>query len=182
MLWQLNMDGNATSRVAILEGHSNLIRTIAFHPFLPILITGSDDKTIKFWQLNAESNSAQCFSTIEEQSEIASIIFHSVLPIMAAYFQNKTVKIWKINAAGNPTIFLTLPANNVNSITFHPKLPIITTKDSENAVKFWEIDDNFYGINCIEILDVDEGISIAFHPSLFILAMSNMVKTLKIWR
>ena len=36
--------------VATLVGHSNYIRSVAFHPTAPLLATGSEDKTVRLWQ------------------------------------------------------------------------------------------------------------------------------------
>ena len=36
--------------VATLEGHSNSVWSVAFHPTAPVLATGSSDKTAKLWR------------------------------------------------------------------------------------------------------------------------------------
>ena len=36
--------------VATLEGHSNWVLSVAFHPTAPLLATGSDDNTVRLWR------------------------------------------------------------------------------------------------------------------------------------
>jgi len=38
--------------VQILEGHAQNIAAVSFHPELPIIITGSEDGTVKIWHAN----------------------------------------------------------------------------------------------------------------------------------
>ena len=42
-------DYQTKSCVATLEGHSNNVSSISFHPQLPIIITGSEDGTVRLW-------------------------------------------------------------------------------------------------------------------------------------
>ncbi|KAJ1992609.1 hypothetical protein EDC05_002755 [Coemansia umbellata] len=51
-LWPVD---NARRTLAILVGHSDLIKCLVVHPMLPIAYTGSADKTIMIWKLPALS-------------------------------------------------------------------------------------------------------------------------------
>jgi len=35
--------------VSVLEGHTNNVSAVAFHPSLPVIITGSEDGTVRLW-------------------------------------------------------------------------------------------------------------------------------------
>ena len=35
-----------------LEGHAQNIASVSFHPELPIILTGSEDGTVKIWHAN----------------------------------------------------------------------------------------------------------------------------------
>lgn len=40
---------NTLEKVATVDAHSDYIRTIAVHPTQPLVLSGSDDMTIKLW-------------------------------------------------------------------------------------------------------------------------------------
>lgn len=43
--------GDATVR-HVLEGHDRGVNWAAFHPTLPLVISGSDDRQVKLWRMN----------------------------------------------------------------------------------------------------------------------------------
>jgi coatomer subunit beta' len=38
--------------VATLDGHAHNVSAVCFHPELPIIITGSEDSTVRIWHAN----------------------------------------------------------------------------------------------------------------------------------
>lgn len=42
-------DYQTKSCVATLEGHSNNVSSVVFHPHLPLIVTGSEDGTVRLW-------------------------------------------------------------------------------------------------------------------------------------
>lgn len=38
--------------VATLDGHSHNVSAVCFHPELPIILTGSEDSTVRIWHAN----------------------------------------------------------------------------------------------------------------------------------
>lgn len=45
-------DYQTKSCVQTLEGHASNVSSVCFHPELPIILTGSEDGTVKIWHLN----------------------------------------------------------------------------------------------------------------------------------
>ena len=56
-LLQMNTDifggGDAVVKY-VLEGHDRGVNWAAFHPTLPILVSGADDRQVKLWRMNGE--------------------------------------------------------------------------------------------------------------------------------
>ena len=38
----------------VLEGHARGVNWVSFHPTMPLLVSGSDDKQIKLWRMNGK--------------------------------------------------------------------------------------------------------------------------------
>jgi coatomer subunit beta' len=49
MVWWQIWDYQTKSCVQTLEGHSHNVSAVCFHPELPIIITGSEDGTLRLW-------------------------------------------------------------------------------------------------------------------------------------
>ena len=38
----------------VLEGHDRGVNWAAFHPTLPLIVSGADDRQVKLWRMNGE--------------------------------------------------------------------------------------------------------------------------------
>ena len=38
----------------VLEGHDRGVNWVAFHPSLPLIVSGADDRQVKMWRMNGE--------------------------------------------------------------------------------------------------------------------------------
>ena len=85
------------SCVATLQGHgSSDVNCVAFHASLPVLATGSDDKTAKLWRLNSDCSAASCVATLQGHgNDVRSVAFHASLPILATGSWDDTAKLWR---------------------------------------------------------------------------------------
>jgi len=63
--------------VDTLEGHSYDVVSVAFHPTLPLLATGSWDNTAKLWRFSPDGSVSTCVATLAGHSEdVNSVAFH----------------------------------------------------------------------------------------------------------
>jgi len=73
------------SEIAILKStlaeHSDWVGYVAFHPTLPLLATGSYDKTAKLWRFSADGSAATCVATLRGHSDLVlSVAFDPTAP------------------------------------------------------------------------------------------------------
>lgn len=85
-------------------GHRGWVRSVAFHPTGLFLVTGSNDNTVKLWQLSYDSDSmsATCVATLNESNGghsdwVLSVVFHPSAPLFASGSKDKTVKLWRMS-------------------------------------------------------------------------------------
>ena len=58
---QVNADlfGSGDAQVKyVLEGHDRGVNWAAFHPTLPLIVSGADDRQVKLWRMNGAQNSS----------------------------------------------------------------------------------------------------------------------------
>ena len=48
--WLLSSDNSSATCVATLKGHRSSVWSIAFHPTVPLLVSGSSDNAVKMWR------------------------------------------------------------------------------------------------------------------------------------
>jgi WD40 repeat protein len=158
-LWQFDPDGSEATNMsatceATLKGHGNSVSSVSFHPALPLLATGSNDRTAKLWSFNphglaVDNMSATCVATLEgehgHQDSVTSVAFHPTLPLLATGSWDNTAKLWSFNPHGSEktnmlaTCVATLSrhVNAVKSVAFHPALPLLATGSVDMTAKLW---------------------------------------------
>jgi len=215
-LWRFNPHGSARDNMsatceAYLMGHTHVVTSVAFHPTLPILATGSLDRTAKLWSFNPhgtkeDNMSAICVATLGGEHchirGITTVTFHPKLPLLATTSYDITAKLWFFDPDGSKannmsaTCVATLEgdsghSDSVNSVAFHPIAPLLATGSSDFMAKLWSF--NPHGTKeanmsatCVATLAGDKGhsdgvISVAFHPTLPLLATGSSDQTAKLW-
>ena len=78
-------------RAKVLEGHTNAVWSVAIKD--NIIISGSDDETIKIWDIN----SGKCIKTLEGHTDwVKSVAIKDNLIISGS--SDNTIKIWDIES------------------------------------------------------------------------------------
>lgn len=73
-------------------GHDNWVREIVIHPSGKYLVSVSDDKSIRIWDLKT----GRCVKTIEAHSHfVTSVAYCSTSPIVATGSVDQSIKIWQ---------------------------------------------------------------------------------------
>ena len=178
---------------ATLNGHHRPVYSIAFHPNAPIIATGSDDTTIKIWNIDSSIN---CIKTLYGNStRVCSVIFHSnglYMAICSGYGYAKLYILHTTTTTATTATSITPihtstifgHSSAIRSLSFHPSLCILATGCYDNTIKLWKFSEDGTDIKCYKTLYNNTSIvcSIIFHPSLCLLATSSCDKTIKLWR
>jgi hypothetical protein len=81
--------------IADLEGHQKAVTSVAFHPTAPVIVSGSEDKTVKLWRLLPDEKSVVCMATLTgNYKPVHSVAFHPNGGLLASGNSGKTAVLW----------------------------------------------------------------------------------------
>jgi len=91
----ITLDGITGIQTAILSGHTNSVRSLAFFPDGTSLVSGSEDRTIKLWDVQTGG----VIKTFHGHTNYVNSVSISLdCTIIASGSQDKTVRLWDIQA------------------------------------------------------------------------------------
>ncbi|MEH2346540.1 MAG: serine/threonine-protein kinase [Nostoc sp.] len=145
--------------VQTLKGHSSMVHAIAISPDGQLIASGSNDHTIKLWQLatgklvrqmgrwsscHSSMVHSVAFSPISpklsyqgESGKAARITDHN-LGILASGSWDNTIKFWDVNT-GKEIRTLIGHTNWVNSVAFSPDGKLLASGSADCTIKLWQV-------------------------------------------
>ncbi len=121
----------------ILTGHQGLfaaIKTIAISPNLPLVATGSEDRTIRLWNIDT---GAEIKSLTGHQKSVESIAFHPHQSgLLFSGDRSGQIKLWQVDPAAE-LISIDSQQAKVNCIAISPDGKLITSGGSDKTIKIW---------------------------------------------
>lgn len=94
---QQDMFGNTDVVVKyILEGHDKGVNWASFHPELPLIVSGGDDKQVKLWRMS-DNRCWEVDSCRGHTSNVSSVTFHPTEPLIISVGEDKTIRTWDMN-------------------------------------------------------------------------------------
>src|SRR6266700_5639907 len=122
-----------------LRGHTEEIRQIAWSPDGRLLASGSNDQTVRLWDV---TTGRQIRALEGHTDDISGISFSADSRILASKSGDGTVRLWKVDT-WEEVISLYESSSNVISlgVAFHPKLPILATLgEGDTIIRIWHLD------------------------------------------
>lgn len=93
---QNDLFGNTDAVIKfVLEGHEG-VNWAAFHPNLPLIISGSDDRQIKLWRWS-DTKAWEVDTLRAHCNSVTCCVFHPTQSIMVSCAEDKTVRIWDMS-------------------------------------------------------------------------------------
>ncbi|MCA2775178.1 MAG: hypothetical protein IM474_07770 [Microcystis sp. M135S2] len=158
-----------------LEGHNSNVNSVSFSSVGKTLATGSDDKTIKLWNVQT----GQEIRTLTGHNGIVnSVSFSSDGKTLATGSDDKTIKLWNVQTGKE---IRTLSGHNrgVTSVSFSSDGKTLATGGWDNTVKLWNVETR----KEIRTLSGHNGIvfSVSFSSDGKTLATGSDDNTIKLW-
>ena len=145
-LWQIPALGSSQrefenrpcySLLGTLSGHAWAVLTVAFSPDGQILATGSDDNTIKLWEVNT----GQLICTLVGHSwSVVAVAFTADGETLLSASCDKTVKLWRVSTA-EEIVTLSGHVDSVSAVAVSKVTQLIASGSRDKTIKLWQLVD-----------------------------------------
>ncbi|MBD2678357.1 MULTISPECIES: AAA family ATPase [Nostoc] len=166
---------NRAIEVNTLEGHSSSVLSVAFSPDGKTLASGSNDKTIKLWDVST----GKAIKTLTgHSSRVYSVVFSPDGKTLASGSNDNTIKLWDVST-GKAIKTLTGHSSRVYSVVFSPDGKTLASGSYDKTIKLWDVSTG----KAIKTLTghSSSGYSVVFSPDGKTLASGSYDKTIKLW-
>lgn len=118
-----------------LMGHAGEVNTVAITPDGKNIVSGSDDKTVKVWDLNSRTLQ---HTLRGHQDWVYSVAISPDSKTIVSGSKDKTIKLWNL-ATGKQIHTLRGHSSYVNSVAISPDSTTIASGSYDKTVKVWHL-------------------------------------------
>ncbi|MHC5749688.1 MAG: WD40 domain-containing protein [Nostoc sp.] len=166
---------NRAIEVNTLEGHSSRVNSVGFSPDGKTLASGSDDNTIKLWDIST----GKAIKTLTgHSSKVYSIGFSPDGKTLASSSGDKTIKLWDVST-GKAIKTLTGHSRSVWGVGFSLDGKTLASGSGDKTIKLWDVSTG----KAIKTLTGHSRSvwGVGFSPDGKTLASGSDDKTIKLW-
>jgi len=128
-VWSLDKRAELTN-----WGHSAEINCIAYSPDGAVLATGSDDRSVRVWDVR---NGKELYCLLGHRQRVLSVAFSADGRMIASGAQDGTVKLWKADS-GACIRTIRVSEARVTCVRFAPLSDQLVSCGYDQPVRFWE--------------------------------------------
>ena len=79
----------------VLEGHDRGVNWASFHPSLPLVVSGADDRQVKLWRMN-ETKAWLADTLRGHTNNVSCVLFHPKADTIVSNSEDRTIRVWDL--------------------------------------------------------------------------------------
>lgn len=79
----------------VLEGHDRGVNWACFHPSMPLIVSGADDRMIKLWRMN-DSKAWEVDTCRGHYNNVSCVTFHPKQELILSNSEDKSIRVWDL--------------------------------------------------------------------------------------
>lgn len=80
----------------VLEGHEKGVNWASFHPTLPLIVSGGDDKQVKVWRMN-DTKAWEVDTCRGHTGNVLCVLFNTYQDSIISVSDDKSIRVWDLN-------------------------------------------------------------------------------------
>lgn len=176
-LWEIeeNSDQFHINKPTTLLAHSGPVYNIKFLNNMDLMLSCSEDTTIRLWCLNTKCN---VFIYRGHNYPVWSIDVGSTGKLFASASMDSTARLWQLDHVTPSRIFCG-HCDDVECVRFHPNEKYLATGSTDTTVRLWNVSDG--KMVRLMVGHKEPIVSLSFLPNGKFLASASREGTIKIW-
>ncbi|KAL5015906.1 hypothetical protein ScPMuIL_005495 [Solemya velum] len=119
-----------------LSGHRSPVTRVIFHPVFSVMVSASEDATIKMWDFETGDYERSLKGHTDSVQDIA---FDHTGKYLVSCSADMTIKLWNFSEHFDCIKTLYGHDHNVSSVTFMPSGDHIVSASRDKTIKMWEV-------------------------------------------
>ncbi|KAF7514050.1 hypothetical protein GJ744_004375 [Endocarpon pusillum] len=118
-----------------LEGHTSWVKAVAFSPDGSLLVSASDDRTVRLWQVST-GQEVQKFEG--DTYLVNAVAFSPDGSLLALALYDRTVRLWQVST-GQEVQKLKGHTSLINAVAFSPDGLLLASASYDETVRLWQV-------------------------------------------
>jgi coatomer protein complex subunit alpha (xenin) len=90
-----DMYDNSSTVKHVLEGHDRGVNWAVFHPTLPLIVSGADDRSVRLWRMS-ETRAWEVDACRGHFNNVVATVFHPTRELILSAGEDKTLRVWDL--------------------------------------------------------------------------------------
>ncbi|XXQ31474.1 Coatomer subunit alpha [Plasmodiophora brassicae] len=118
----------------VLEGHQRGVNWASFHPKLPLIVSGADDREVKLWRMS-DVKAWEVDTMRGHINNVSCVIFHPRQEVIISNSEDKSIRVWDMSRQSPPQS-LRRETDRYWILAAHPTLNILAAGHDSGMFMF----------------------------------------------